>query len=93
MAKVTRDLKSSEAMDKLIMAVSLLRASLAPLRQQRTGSFRSRMDLSAAAGGAEAAEVDGNGEAYEEAAKGIEPIVIEGYGIAEDPRHEAEHKR
>jgi hypothetical protein len=46
----------------------------------------------AAARGAQAAQVDGDGKAEEESAKGIEPIVIEGYVLAEDPRHQAEYK-
>jgi hypothetical protein len=49
--------------------------------------------LAAAARGAEAAQIDGDGKAEEESTKGIEPIVIEGDVLAEGPRQQAEYKR
>ena len=49
--------------------------------------------LAAAARGAQAAQVDGDGKAEEESAKAIEPIVIEGDVLAEGPRQQAEYKR
>jgi hypothetical protein len=52
----------------------------------------SDLPLAAVAASAQAAEVDGDGQAYKETAEGIEPGFVAVNVLAEGPWQQAEHK-
>jgi hypothetical protein len=58
-----------------------------------TGVTISGLGFAATARGAQAVQVHRDGNANKESAERIEPIVIEGYVLAKDPRQQAENER